>query len=173
MRLKRQQKRELLKWVAEGLSSNEINDLAEQFNPPFSVSKQQVDYYRQTRKIDLAVIARITEQNALIEGYALKEHRVYKLSLLAALLEKDLMNGFLWLDQVKGVGAGPIAEIVEYDEFNSAEVAAYRGVLDDIAKETGGRAARQEIANPKDGDGNAIPFKIHTIEVTKTAKREE
>jgi hypothetical protein len=62
--------------------------------------------------------------------------------MLAALLEKDLLGGLLWTDQVKGVGAGPIAEIVEYEEFNSAELSAYRGVLDDIAKETGGRATK-------------------------------
>jgi hypothetical protein len=146
--LKRKQKTALLKWVAEGLSSSEINERAKAFDPPFNVSRQQVDYYRKTRQIDLDAIAHITEQNALIEGYALKEHRVYKLSLVAALLEKDLFGGLLWTDQVKGVGAGAAAEVVEYEEFNAAELAAYRGVLDDIAKETGGRVVKQEMTLP-------------------------
>ncbi len=157
MRLKRQQKRELLKWVAEGLSSNEINERAERFNPPFSVSKQQVDYYRQTRRIDLETLNKITEQGALVEGYALKEYRVYKLSMLAALIEADLFGGLLWTDDVKGVGTGPIAEIVEFEEFNGAEVAAYRGVLDDIAKETGGRVTKQEISGK---DGKPVPIAV-------------
>jgi hypothetical protein len=47
------------------------------------------------------------------------------LQQLAALMEKDLFGGFLW--------------VVDYEEFNTAEVQQYRGVLDDIAKEVGDR----------------------------------
>jgi hypothetical protein len=155
--LKRKQKQALLQWIGEGLQSGEIGERALTFDPPFRVSRQQIDYYRKTRKIDLDAIAHISEQTALTEGYALKEHRVFKLSLLAALLEKDLLGGLLWTDQVKGVGAGPIAEIVEYEEFNNAEIAAYRGVLDDIAKETGGRITKQEISGK---DGAPIPIAV-------------
>lgn len=144
--LKRKQKQALLQWIGEGLQSGEISERAAKFDPPFVVSRQQVDYYRKTRKIDLDAIAHITEQNALVEGYALKEHRVYKLSMLAALMEKDLLNGFLWTDELKGVGSGLAATIVEYEAFNAAELAAYRGVLDDIAKETGGRVQKTDTA---------------------------
>lgn len=144
--LKRKQKQALLKWIGEGLQSAEINERAANFDPPFNVSRQQVDYYRKTRKIDLDAIAHITEQNALIEGYALKEHRVYKLSMLAALLEQDLLGGMLWLDDMKGVGSGFAAQVVEFEQFNAAELAAYRGVLDDIAKETGGRVIKTDGA---------------------------
>jgi hypothetical protein len=87
----------------------------------------------------------VSETSALVEGYALKENRVYKLSILAALLEKDLFGGFIWTDQVKGVGSGDIAEIVDYEEFNSAEITQYRGILDDIAREVGGRVIKQDI----------------------------
>lgn len=145
MKLKRAQKQALLEWIAEGLQSDEINERAAQFDPPFSVDRQQVDYYRKSRRIDLEAIARIDEQSALVSGYARKEHRVYKLSLLAALMEKDLFGGLLWTDDVKGVGSGEIAQIVEFEQFNSAEVAAYRGVLDDIAKEMGDRRAPPAI----------------------------
>ena len=134
----------MLTWVAEGLQTDEINALASSFKPRFEVSRQQVDYYRKTRKQDIAAILSVSETNALIEGYALKETRVYKLSVLAALLERDLLGGFIWLDQVKGVGSGAIAEIVDYEEFNAAEIAQFRGILDDIAKETGGRANKVE-----------------------------
>ena len=152
----------VIKAVAEGLQTDEINERAANFKPPFSVSRQQVDYYRDTREQDIKAIRSISEKNALIEGFALKEHRVYKLSLLAALMEKDLFGGFLWLDQVKGVGSGDIAEIVDYEEFNASEVVQYRGVLDDIAKETGGRVQKTEaegnveilVKYANDGDRN-------------------
>lgn len=147
MRLKKRQKEIILKMVAEGLQTDEINTQAAEFKPPFSVSRQQVDYYRDTRQQDIKAIRAVSEKSALVEGYALKEHRVYKLSLLAALMERDLLGGFLWTDQVKGVGSGDIAEIVDYEEFNSSEVAQYRGVLDDIAKETGGRVQRADVTN--------------------------
>lgn len=153
MRLKKAQKEAVLKWIAEGLKTDEIRDRSSDFDPPFEVSRQQVDYYRKTRLIDLEVLHKVSEKDALVSGYALKEHRVYKLSLLAALMEKDLFGGFLWTEDVKGVGNGPIAEIVDYEVFNSAEVAAYRGVLDDIAKETGGRVQKQEVTGE---DGGAI-----------------
>lgn len=126
------------------------------FKPPFGVSRQQVDYYRKTRKQDIAAISAISEKNALIEGYALKETRVYKLSVLAALLERDLLNGFIWLDQVKGIGSGPIAEIVDYEEFNAGEIAQYRGILDDIAKEVGDRIKNVDMKS----DGKELQREI-------------
>lgn len=145
--LKRRQKKALLQWIAEGLQSDEINARAADFDPPFNVSRQQVDYYRRTRRIDLEAIQHIDEQTALTEGYAVKGHRVYKLSLLAALLENDLLNGLLWTDDVKGVGAGAVAEVVDFEQFNKAEVDAYRGVLDDIAKEIGGRTSSVDLTS--------------------------
>lgn len=96
-------------------------------------------------------IQKVSEQTALIEGYALKEHRVYKLSILAALMEKDLLGGFLWTDDVKGVGSGEVAQIVDFEQFNSSEVIQYRGVLDDIAKETGGRVHKSELTGKGGG----------------------
>ena len=147
MRLKKAQKEKALEWVAAGLQTDEINARAAEFEPPFEVSRQQVDYYRKTRETDLRAIRSLSEMNALVEGYALKEHRVYKLSILAALMEKDLFGGFLWTDQVKGVGSGDIAEIVDYEEFNASEVVQYRGVLDDIAKEIGGRVQKTDVTN--------------------------
>lgn len=66
-----------------------------------------------------------------------------------------MFGGFLWLDQVKGVGSGEIATIVEYEEFNKGEVDAYRGVLDDIAKELGHRVQRQEVTGA-DGEQLAV-----------------
>lgn len=128
------------------MQTDEINEKAALFKPPFNVSRQQVDWYRKTRKIDLEAIAAVDENNALTTGLSLKEERVKKLQQLAALMEKDLLGGFLWLEQVKSIGSRAFSQVVEYEEFNKSEVDAYRGVLDDIAKEVGGRVQRvQEI----------------------------
>lgn len=145
MRLKKNQKTELLKWISEGLQSDEINDRAAQFDDPFSVTRSQVQFYRDQRAVDLKAIQSASEYDALSAGLALKAERVRKLQQLAALMEKDLFGGFLWTDQVKALGSGEFMQIVDYEEFNTAEVQQYRGVLDDIAKEVGDRRAGLEL----------------------------
>ena len=79
-------------------------------------------------------------------GLALDYERVHKLKSLAHLLEQDLTVR-LWLDDVKSIGAGEFAERVDLIRFNSALVEQYRGVLDDLAKETGGRKTKTENIN--------------------------
>lgn len=145
MRLKKGQKEAVLKWIAAGLKSDEINERASEYIPPFSVSRRQVDYYRQSRKGDIAALVAAGEQDALSEGLALKGERVKKLKQLAALMERDLFGGFLWTEQIKGVGSGDVAQVVDYEEFNRGEVSEYRATLDDIAKEMGHRVNKQEI----------------------------
>ena len=139
MRLKKKQKELVIKLIAAGLQTDEINQQAAEFKYPFHVSRSQVAYYRETREQDINAIRKLDENKALIEGYSQVQHRVHKLSMLAALMEKDLLGGFMWLDQVKSIGSGEDSEKVEYEEFNTSEISQYRGVLDDIAKETGGR----------------------------------
>jgi len=144
MKLIKAHKDVLLTWIAEGLQSDEINERAAIFKPAFEVSRAQVDYYRKSRAVDIDAIKRDDEKNALHTGLALKSERVKKLKALAAVLEKDLLErGLLWMEKVKGVGAGAIAEIVKYKEFNRSELDAYRGLLDDIAKELGHRNSAQ------------------------------
>lgn len=151
MRLKKAQREALIEWVAEGLLSDEINARAGEFNPPFSVARQTITYYRQTRRVDIDRILAESEQDALTTGLALRSERVRKLKALATRLERDLFGDekqdYIWTDQVKGVGSGEIAEIVEYEEFNRAEIEAYRGLLDDIAKEMGDRKEKQGDVN--------------------------
>jgi hypothetical protein len=160
MRLRKAQKEAVLTWIAEGLQSDEINARAAEFEPAFSVDRQQVDYYRKSRAIDLLAISRVDEKNALTTGYALKEIRVMKLSKLASLLEADLFGGFLWTEETKGVGSGEAAEVVEYDAFNAAEVSQYRGVLDDIAKETGGRVQKTDSVTEVKGQVELVHIYI-------------
>jgi hypothetical protein len=139
MRLTKKQKQNVLAWIAEGIETDEINKRAAQASPPFSVSRQQVDWYRKTRRVDVDALTRASEMKALSQGLALKEVRVARLQALAALMERDLFGGFLWVENVKSVGSGPTQELVDYEEFNASEVKEYRGVLDDIAKEMGHR----------------------------------
>ena len=158
MKLKKAQKEILLVWVAEGLQSDEINKRAAIFEPAFEVSRPQVNYYRKSRAVDIEAIIADGEHRALNTGLAMKSERVKKLKELAALLEQDLFDkDLLWTLEVKGVGSGSIAEIVEYLEFNRSEVDAYRGVLDDIAKELSHRVQRQEITG-KDGGSVVISW---------------
>jgi hypothetical protein len=153
MRLKREQKSVLQEWVAAGLETGEINAKAAEFEPQFSVSRAQVDYYRKTRKVKIDELMASEDYDALKVGLALKAERVKKLTLLAALMEEDLFNGVLWTTDVKMIGTGAFQERVEFEEFNAAEVQQYRGVLDDIAKEVGDRTQKTELTG---ADGGAI-----------------
>ncbi len=137
--------------MTAGYRSDEINSRAADFDPAFTVSRRQVNYYRKTRGIDTKRLEEAGEHAALHTGLALVAERVKKLKELAALLEDDIFGDLLWTDNVKGVGSGPIATIVDYEEFNAAEVVAYRGVLDDIAKEMSQRIQRQELTGADGG----------------------
>ena len=151
MRLKKDQRNQLLEWVAAGLETGEINQLAGNFDPPFLVSRAQVDYYRKTRKVNLKELVQDEQFDALTTGLAIKAERVNRLQLLAALIEEDLFNGVLWTEDVKMIGSGEYQERVEFEEFNSSEVVQYRGVLDDIAKELGHRVQRNEVTGAGGG----------------------
>lgn len=146
MRLKKSQKEALLSWISEGLQTDEINERAAAEEPPFRVSRQQVDWYRDRRAVDIKAIQQAGEHDALTTGLAIKAERVRKLQQLAALMERDLFGGFLWTDQIKMIGSGDAQQEVEYEEFNTAEVQQYRGTLDDIAKEMGHRRQGLDIA---------------------------
>jgi hypothetical protein len=99
------------------------------------------------------------------EALALDFGRVRKLVHLANFLEAQLYeqsepddDGIahflnIWVHDVKSVGAGDNAERVDIERFNSALIEQYRATLADIAKEVGGRVAKQEISGK---DGGAI-----------------
>ena len=163
MKLNKKQKAFLLERVAEGLETGEINKLASKFKPPFEVSRSQVDHYRQTRKVSISQIKEEDENSALKTGLSLKENRVKLLHELAEKLKNDLFNdGLLWTDNAKGIGSGPLWEKYDYKEFNAAEVAQLRGVLEDIASEVGDRAKRQEITG-KDGEKLSMRLDLNDL----------
>lgn len=148
MRLKKAQKEAVLKWIAEGLESGEINKRAKKFKPPFSVLRSQVDWYRKTRSVKLEEIQDAGEVDALKSGFALKENRVKALQTLADKMLEQLTretDNRLWTTMVKGIGSGKDFERVEYEEFNKGEVESLRGVLDDIASEVGERIRKTDV----------------------------
>jgi hypothetical protein len=66
--------------------------------------------------------------------------RVKNLKRMAELLAEEIARpGRLYLRDIKQVGTGKYAHEVEVIRFNGALVEQYRGLLEDIAKETGGR----------------------------------
>ena len=85
-------------------------------------------------------------------GLALSHERLRKLYRLEALLEAqiyergldDVLHN-LWVPDVKSIGSGEFAERVDIERFNSPLLEQYRKVLEDIAKETGGRVQKQEL----------------------------
>lgn len=111
---------------------------------------------------------------SLESGLALDHERVEKLKRLAADLEQQIfyeapmadgeelegeleksglkvkIRPHLWVRDVKQIGGGEHASEVEVFRYNSALVSDYRGVLDDLAKETGGRKVRQELTGKDD-----------------------
>jgi hypothetical protein len=95
-------------------------------------------------------------------GLAHEYERVRKLYRLAAMLEAQIyergMYGELhnlWVPDVKSIGSGEFAERVDIERFNSALLEQYRKVLDDIAKETGGRIQKTDITT---GGEKIIPI---------------
>lgn len=132
----------LAELAAQGLLYQEIRARCEAFDPPFSPTRKIVDRYRQAAGVQLAALIAAGERTALNTGLALREVRVAKLRRLARKMEKDLLrDGKLWTDDAKTVAKDPY----HYKLFNRAEVEAYRGVLDDIAREVGGRVSKLEI----------------------------
>ena len=60
--------------------------------------------------------------------------------MIAELKHSDVLKEpALWLRRYKQIGGGDYAREVEERHFNGAIIVAIRGVLDDIAQETGGR----------------------------------
>lgn len=88
----------------------------------------------------------------LAEGLALDYERTTRLIRLADFLEQQIYEQGatgvyhnVWVPDVKSVGSGEFAERVDIERFNGALLEQYRGVLDDIAKEVGGRIKKQQI----------------------------
>lgn len=61
----------------------------------------------------------------------------------------------VWVRDIKGIGKGEDFEKVEIERFNPAIFSEYRAVLDDLAKEVGGRIRKSEVST-KDWQDRAV-----------------
>ena len=89
---------------------------------------------------------------AMKNGLALDYERVNSLKGLALFLESQVYEQGetgkyhnVWLPDVKSVGYGENSEIVDIERFNAGLIQQFRGTLDDLAKETGGRVVKSEF----------------------------
>jgi hypothetical protein len=168
MALAKKQKEAVLKWIAEGLKSSEINKRAAKFKPPFKVSRRALTYYRNTRQVRLQQIKESGEVDSLSTGLAIRGARVSRLQALADLLINDLFEkGLLWTDDVKGIGGKDNFERIDFKVFNKAEVEQLRGVLDDIASEMGERLKK----DPEDREGKFTAPQI--VEIIRTYEKDK
>jgi hypothetical protein len=100
-------------------------------------------------------IERLKDQaarEAMNKYLALEHHRVMQLVELADFLREQLYEQSpsgdyhnIWNPDVKQVGSGENTTIVDIVRFNAPIIDQFRGVLDDIAKETGGRIKKSEF----------------------------
>ena len=102
------------------------------------------------------------------EGLALEYERVRKLKDAAEFLEEqmyetDAEGNYInvWCPDEKMIGTGDAAQPVVITRFNAALFQQWRGIHDDLAKETGGRRQKTEITGK---DGGPIEVNAYTDE---------
>lgn len=145
MKLSADQTKLLIEWLAAGMTTDQINEQAAQADEPFEVTRAMATYWRTKTGTNNA--AKLQQSTAALRGLAVRENRIRKLQRLARLLEKDIFGERLWVKDYKSIGSRESAEVVELERFNAPEVDQYRGILDDIARETGGRRETVDLNN--------------------------
>lgn len=134
------------------------------------------DWPSRAKEYDAGWEARKNAEAEAVMGYGLSltHERLRELYQLAALLRGQIYElsephpvtgrvsfSNLWVADVKSIGSGEFAERVDIERFNSALIEQYRKVLEDIAKETGGRVNKQEITG---ANGKPFSLEIKTID---------
>lgn len=156
-KLSKKQRQYLLKLIAEGRDSGEINKLCQKYKESFSVTKQRVDYYRQRYVKPFRETLKKSDESALANGFAVKEKRIEILNALAEKLQYDLFEeGLIWLNREKCLGGAVNGKFIIESEFNETEISQFRGILDDIAKEMGERKPKE------DANSNNVEIKIYS-----------
>lgn len=96
----------------------------------------------------LADASKTDEVNRLrTEGLAADYERIRKLTELFGLLWSEIETNGLWYTDTKISSKG---DTVDVEVFNNGLITQVRGVLDDLAKEAGGRKQKTELTG-KDG----------------------
>lgn len=75
-KLSKLQRLALLEWLSAEYETNVIKGLASVFDPPFQVSKRQLNYYRKRYGPDIQRMREERRTEAISRGLALREERV-------------------------------------------------------------------------------------------------
>ena len=134
-RLTKKQREFVLAAIAEGLETDEINKRAAKCKPPFTVTRQDVDYYRKSRGLRVKDLKESGDLDALSMGFARREERVQALSEIGRSLYEDLQ--------------GAIRSLTD-GQFKEGEIRQMRGIFDDLAKEMGDRKTKLEHSSDPD-----------------------
>lgn len=129
-KLTNEQREILLTWLAADYDWRLIATWFTEREWP-AITRQAVHYYRQQHLDEIEALRKERHVEALTRGLALKEERVARLKQHA-----DELEAIKWVPDPKT------------GKLHNEKV--WRETLDDIAKEVGGRANRQEITG-KDG----------------------
>lgn len=128
--------------VAAGEVLSIIREKCDKFEEPFRPSSTLIQAYRGRLGVKIQDLIAKGELCSLNTGLALRENRVAALQQLAKKMHHDLFNeDLIWLDDAKTVAQTRY----DYKQFNKAQIDAYLRILDDIAKETGGRVTKVEV----------------------------
>jgi hypothetical protein len=175
MELKKKQKDFVIKCVGEGLETDEINARAARCKPPFSVSRQQVDYFRKSRGVKLKEIAAGDEFEALHSGLANRAERVARLENLFNLVEQDFLeNNRVWIEREKAIGSKEFTKFIQERVLNQAQVDLCRRLADDIAKEMNQRtyALRESLPSDDEDDASNVTVTVRYEEKPKQETEE-
>lgn len=114
-------------------------------------------------------------ESIMRSGLALAHERVFFLkelvhSLAEQIWDEDggMVEGKVWLRDIKIIGSGKDARELTVKRFNHHLIEQFRGALDDIAKETGGRKAILEHSGP---GGKPIQTEDVTMDDKKRARK--
>lgn len=105
----------------------------------------------------------------LSSGFARQEERVRALNELAQLLLSEAReDNRRWLPDVKGIGTGDNFERIDIVRFNAGLLSELRGLLDDLAREVGGRAKSVELSGP-----GGKPIETRDVDAVRLARWEQ
>lgn len=152
MRMNPAQRIFFINLLAEGRSISEIQDACAKYPEPFYPSERVIQNWRTKTKNKVNDMKRNQEGAVWSEGLAKSEERIKVLKTIAErmltdLIAEDPANEKVWLNRMKGIGTGPNFIPYTYKEFNAGQIKELRGLLNDIALETGGRDPKSAAAS--------------------------
>ena len=150
----------VLKMAAPKLNAEQVNKIKELLAADETLSNiakeigchiQTVKYYSAKFSDEIEEARKVLSSETISRGLANKDYRIRKLARLAQRIEKSIEEKTdggkgLWVDDVKLSASG---ETVDIEVFAGEAIRQYRGILDDIAKETGGRVSKSQVTIEK------------------------